>query len=137
MHKALTNSKKLRGLTIMELTLVMSVLVTFISTSMFFASGISDWQKGRTASETLREVYVAQRLYLADYPLASVAELTTDDLMPYLPSQPSSFPTVESLDKQALDIQVNVSPPVINGSGGGSYDPSKTTDDSLWDVGVY
>jgi len=137
MLKPLTKPKTLRGLTIMELTLVMSVLVTFISTSMFFASGISDWQKGRAASETLREVYVAQRLYLADYPLVSVADLTTDDLLPYLPSQPGSFPTIESLDKQTLNIQVNVSPPVIYGSGGGNYDPSKATDDSLWDVGVY
>ena len=74
-------------------------------------------------------------MYLADNPTASVSTLTSTLLIPYLPNQATSMPTVKSLTGANLSILVNVSPPVINAGSGTTYDPSGSSKDSLWDVG--
>jgi type II secretory pathway pseudopilin PulG len=122
------------GFTLVEMSLVIFLLIALMSTGMFASSAISKWQAGKTASETLRGVYVAQRTYLADYPTTAVTALTQNALLPYLPDRPATFPKVTGLDGVVRDIRVTVSPPVII-QGTGTYDPSGNPKDSLWDVG--
>ena len=123
------------GVTLLEMTIVILVLLTLIGTVSFSTNAINNWQAGKEASETLRSVYVAQRTYLADHPTTAVATLTQADLLPYLPNRPDNFPTVEDLDGNDLEIKVDVSPPVVINSAGSTYDPSGKSNDSLWDVG--
>ena len=127
--------KQVRGVTLIELTLVIMVVLAFATATLFFAGNIRDWRKGKVASESLRSVYAAQRGFLADNPRRSVATLTASELYPYLPSGSTSFPAVDSLDGVTLDYEITVSPPVLIDSGGAIYDPSGKSDDSLWDVG--
>jgi type II secretory pathway pseudopilin PulG len=123
------------GVTLIEMTLVIFLLIALMSTGLFFSGKISEWKSGREASETLRGVYSAQRLYLADNPTTTVSSLTTALLLPYLPNRPATFPTITSLTNTTLTVRVTVSPPTINNGSGGSYDPSGNSKDSLWDVG--
>ena len=124
-----------QGFTLLELTLVIVVILGFATASLFFAGNIRDWRKGKVASEALRSVYAAQRGFLADNPRRTLASLTDSELVPYLPTGDTVFPAVEDLDGTALSYNINVSPPVLEDSGGATYDPSGKDDDSLWDVG--
>lgn len=123
------------GVTLVEMTLVILIILTLVGVGSFSMGKISEFKLGRSASETLRTVYTAQRIYLSDHPTKKVSEITAADIIPYLPDNANSLPTVESLDGATLGITVNVSPPVINGGVGGAYDPSGSSTDSLWDVG--
>ena len=124
-----------RGLTLIEMSVVLFILVALMSTGLYFSAVITNWKLGRDASEKLRAVYVAQRTYLADYPLTAVTSLTTTMLLPYLPGNVTTFPTVTSLTGATLNIKVTVSPPVVDAGNGTTYDPSGSTKDNLWDVG--
>jgi type II secretory pathway pseudopilin PulG len=128
------SSLQLRAFTIIEMTIVIMVLVTLLGVGLNAAKGIRTWRLGREASETLRSVYTAQRLYLSDNPTAAVTSLTDTLLIPYLPDRAPTMPTVTTLTGASLPIKVTVFPPVVN-NGGTSYDPSGCTKDSLWDVG--
>lgn len=123
------------GVTLVEMTVVILLILTLLSLGTFSAKKISDWKLGRAASEVLRSVYSAQRLYLSDRPTTLVENITAADLLPYMPEGTTEIPTVESLEGTQLPIIVNTSPPIINGGSGVSYDPSGSTNDSLWDVG--
>ena len=123
------------GTTLLELTVVIMVILSMIGVTMFFAGGIDEWRKGKLGSEALREVYAAQRSFLADNPRRTVASLTSAELIPYLPNRASGLPTPEALDGSSLVVNVKVSPPVLTTTSGTAYDPSGTTKDSLWDVG--
>ena len=83
----------------------------------------------------LREVYVAQRSYLADNPRKPINSINSKDLIPYLPSGGSTLPSVEDLNGNSLTFDVAKSPPVLTESSGSIYDPSGSFADSLWDVG--
>ncbi len=122
-------------MTLIELTVVMAVLLALLGIGLYSSGRITDWKLGRLAGETLRSVQAAQRTYLADHPTASVASLTPDLLLPYMPNQPETMPTVESLEGTALTIKVDQFPPVVDGGDGIPYDPSGSTSDGLWDVG--
>lgn len=124
-----------RGFTLLEMSIVLLILLTLIGVGTYSAGKISEWRLGREAGETLRSVYTAQRMYLADHPTTPVANLTANDLLPYMRNNMTTMPTVESLEGTDLPIIVNVSPPVIDAGGGAVYDPSGKTTDSLWDVG--
>jgi len=124
-----------RAFTLLEMTIVIMVLLALITIGLFSSKKMDEWKLGRQASESLRTVYSAQRMYLADNPTASVASLTPELLIPYLPTRATSLPTVKSLTGTNLSILVNVSPPVINAGSGTTYDPSGSNNDSLWDVG--
>jgi len=124
-----------RAFTLVEMSLVLMVLMFLISTGLFVSRKTDEWKLGRAAGESLRMVYSAQRMYLADNPTASVSSLTATLLIPYLPNQATSIPTVKSLTGATLNIIVNVSPPVINSGDGTTYDPSGSNQDSLWDIG--
>jgi prepilin-type N-terminal cleavage/methylation domain-containing protein len=124
-----------RGFTLLEMTIVIMVLIALISTGLFVNTKMDEWKLGRAASETLRQVYTAQRMFLADNPTRLVSAITNTDVIPYLPGNATSLPTVKSLTGANLGILVNVSPPVINAGSGVPYDPSGDNRDSLWDVG--
>jgi prepilin-type N-terminal cleavage/methylation domain-containing protein len=129
------NAKPKSGFTLLEMTVVILVLLTLMGTGFFVSTQYSNWQLGRTASEKLRNVYSAQRLYLADNPTVSVADITAVVLIPYLINGSTAIPTVKSLEGDTLTIKVDISPPVIVAGSGDVYDPSGKPLDSLWDVG--
>jgi len=123
------------GFTLLEMTIVIMVLLALMKIGLFTSSKMNEWKLGRAASETVRSVYSAQRMYLADNPTVSVANITTALVIPYLPNNVTVMPTVKSMTGANLSILVNVSPPVINAGSGVPYDPSGSNTDSLWDVG--
>ncbi len=123
------------GFTLLEMTVVIMVMLTLIGTGLYVSRQWTNWQLGRLASEELRSVYAAQRMYLADNPTASVGTLTNANLIPYLASRAAAIPQVKSLEGNMLSIRVTVSPPNIISGSGGVYDPSGSTKDSLWDTG--
>ena len=123
------------GFTLIEMSIVIFVLIALMSTGLFYSTADSQWRRGRDASDVLRAAYVAQRLYLGDYPTTAVSSLTRTQLRPYLPNAPATFPTVLALDGRTLNVKVSVSPPVVDNGDGTIYDPSGKPDDSLWDVG--
>jgi prepilin-type N-terminal cleavage/methylation domain-containing protein len=124
-----------RGFTLLEMTIVIMVLIALMSTGLVVNRKMDQWKLGRAASETVRQVYSAQRMFLADHPTRLVSSLTATDVIPYLPGNATALPTVKSLTGDNLGILVNVSPPVINAGSGVPYDPSGNNRDSLWDVG--
>lgn len=124
-----------RAFTLLEMTIVIMVLLALVRIGLFASTKMDEWKLGRTASEALRSVYSAQRMYLADNPTASVSSLTSTLLIPYLPNNAPAIPTVKSLTGTTLTVILNVSPPVINAGTGATYDPSGSNKDSLWDVG--
>jgi type II secretory pathway pseudopilin PulG len=124
-----------RGMTLIELSVVLCVVIALLGTGLYFSGKIGEWRSGRAASEVLRGVYAAQRTYLSDHPTATVDSLTPDGLLPYMPGRPAEMPTVKSLDGDQLSIKVTEMPPVVEGAGGDAYDPSGNPHDMLWDVG--
>jgi len=124
-----------QAFTLLEMTIVIMVLLALIGSGLMVSGSIKTWQRGREASETLRTVYTAQRIYLSDNPTVAVTALTDVLLLPYMANQPATMPTVKSLTDTTLTIKVTQFPPVINNGSGGTYDPSGNSKDSLWDVG--
>lgn len=124
-----------KGLTLIEMTIVLMMLMALLGTGVMVFRGVDDWKLGRTASETVRTVHSAQRMFLADHPTRLVSSITPEEILPYLPGNPTSMPTVKSLENTNLSIMVDVSPPVIDDGAGNPYDPSGNPKDSLWDVG--
>ena len=123
------------GLTILEMTVVIVVLLTLIGISMYAMSGYREWQRGSEGSRVLRMVYNAQRTYLAEHPTESVSDLSAEKIIPYLSGNLSALPTAKALDGSVLSVNVSVSPPVLLDNEDIEYDPSGDTDDGLWDVG--
>ena len=123
------------GLTLVEMTMVILMLMTLIGAGVFTSRKIGDWQRGKEACATLQTVWSAQRMFLADNPTRNPTSLTTTDIIPYLPNGATSMPTVTSLTNAQLSIMVNRFPPVVNNGSGGVYDPSGSSTDELWDVG--
>ncbi|MDX1679227.1 MAG: hypothetical protein R3242_00730 [Akkermansiaceae bacterium] len=134
-HSIKTQSPGSRGVTLLEMTVVILLILSLIGIGTFSAAKIGEWKLGRKAGEELRAVHAAQRLFLADNPTTPVSSITADDLLPYMQGNPSALPTVESLDGTTLTIKVDVNPPVVDAGGGAAYDPSGSSSDSLWDIG--
>jgi len=126
--------------TLLEMSIVIMVLLSLIGVGLFSSNKIDEWKLARQASETLRSVYSAKRMFLSDNPTRPVTTLTTADLIPYLPNNAVAMPPAKSLTGAALGYKVNdatpTKPPVyfIDGSGV-HYDPSGSYTDQLWDVG--
>ncbi|MDP4780856.1 MAG: type II secretion system GspH family protein [Akkermansiaceae bacterium] len=79
------NSDKCKsGFTLLEMTIVIGMMLTLISVGLGVSKQYGNWQMGRAASEDLRSVYAAQRLYLSDNPTALVSSITDAKLIPYL-----------------------------------------------------
>ncbi len=124
-----------RGVTLIEMTVVIVVLMTLIGASIYAVGGYKEWKLGAAAAVDLRKVYNAQRTYLAENPTETVASLTAAKVIPYLSDGAASLPTVEALDGTEYTIKVNKSPPVVIDAAGTTYDPSDDPEDGLWDVG--
>lgn len=134
------SSRSKRAFTLLEMTIVIMVLLALTKIGLFTSTKMDEWKLGRAASETLRGVYAAQRMYLADNPTTAPSALTDATLLlPYMANNASgaltAMPTVKSLTGTTLGIRFDVSPPVINAGSGVTYDPSGSNKDSLWDVG--
>ena len=123
------------GLTILEMTVVIVVLLSLLGISFYAMTGYKQWQRGSEGSRVLRMVYNAQRTYLAEHPIESPSALTAEKIIPYLSDGSSALPTAQALDDSILTVNIAVSPPVLLDSEGNDYDPSGDTDDGLWDVG--
>lgn len=123
-----------RGLSLVEITLVIGLMLTLAGIVTYSVSSMTDWRKGRDASEKLRAVYLAQKSYLADQPSKSFATFTNEELVPYLPGRPGAMPTQTGVNNEALTINVQVMPPVFK-TASANYDPSGSPTDGLWDVG--
>jgi type II secretory pathway pseudopilin PulG len=121
--------------TLLEMSVVIMVLLALMGTGLFVSQKMTDWKLGRAASETLRQVHSAQRMFLADNPTRLVSSIVANDVIPYLPGNATALPTVVPLTGANKTIMVNVSPPVINNGSNNVYDPSGNNKDSLWDVG--
>ncbi|RYD21589.1 MAG: type II secretion system protein [Verrucomicrobiaceae bacterium] len=128
-------SRSARAFTLLEMTIVIMVLIALMGLGLFTSRKMDEWKLGRQASETLRQVYSAQRMYLADNPTTPVTSLTNALILPYMPGNPTAIPTVKSMANTNLAIKVNASPPVILSDATNIYDPSGNDSDSLWDVG--
>lgn len=129
-----TPTRRQRGFTLLEMSIVIMILMALISMGIYTSRATDDWKLARAASENLRSVYTAQRMYLADHPTDLVASLTAVKLLPYMPNN-APIPTVKSKTGAALAIILNQFPPVIDAGGGVVYDPSGSNKDDLWDVG--
>jgi type II secretory pathway pseudopilin PulG len=57
-----------KAFTLLEMTIVILVLLTLVGVGLFSSKKMGEWRLGREAGETLRVVYSAQRMYLADNP---------------------------------------------------------------------
>lgn len=123
-----------RGFTLLEMTVVICVLLTLIGAGLYVGGAIGDWRKGRTAAEALRNVYSAQRMFLADNPTADVTTITPAQIIPYLPDRATALPVITPLKGAALTIRITTVPPVLM-QGGTEYDPSGKANDNIWDVG--
>ena len=124
------------GLTLIELTVVILVLLAMTGLAIYYTGGMDKWNKGKDASEKLRSVHAAQKAYLADNPTVAVSNLTAARIIPYLPSGETALPAVVSETGAALTIRLTVSPPVLLDGSGAVYDPSGNSNDGLWDVGL-
>jgi prepilin-type N-terminal cleavage/methylation domain-containing protein len=124
-----------RALTLIEMTIVIGILLVLMSGGLHFGRKVDEWKLGRAAGETLRTVHTAQRGYLADHPTTAVNSITAANLLPYMPGNYQTMPSVKSLTGQTLAIRVNVIPPVVVDPSGSVYDPSGKSRDGLWDVG--
>ncbi|MBL9157192.1 MAG: type II secretion system protein [Verrucomicrobiales bacterium] len=123
-----------RGLSLVEITLVIGLMLALASIVTYSVGSLTDWRKGRDASEKLRAVYMAQKSFLADQPSKSYATFTDADLIPYLPGRPGAMPVQTGKNGEELNINIQVMPPVLR-QGTTTYDPSSSTTDGLWDVG--
>lgn len=133
-HDHSPRRNRTRGLSLIEITLVIGIMLTLASVITYSISSMTDWKRGKAASESLKSVYIAQKGFLADHPTETYSTLTSDDLLPYLPGRPGAIPTATSLEDQDLSIDFQVMPPILK-LGETSYDPSDTNSDGLWDVG--
>jgi type II secretory pathway pseudopilin PulG len=128
--------------TLLELSIVIMVILALAGFGMSVSNQVTKWQLGRAASEDLRSVYSAQRMYLADNPTTLVANLTEAMLIPYLPNRGAvtpislvaAFQPIRSLEGNILEFNITTSPPTFT-RGNIPYDPSGSLTDSLWDVG--
>ncbi len=128
-----TSIHRQRGFTLLEMSIVIMVLLALISMGLYSSRKTDEWKRARAASEELRSVYSAQRMYFADHPTALKKDLTPELLLPYMPNN-AAMPTVKSLTGTALTINIKQFPPYFE-QGGARYDPSGNNDDSLWDAG--
>lgn len=128
-------NSRCRGLTLVEISLVIGIMLALASVVTYSISSMTNWQKGRTAAESLKAVYVAQKGYLADHPTHDPSHFTQERLLPYLPGRPGAFPEAEDLDGGELQLNFETMPPTWQRSGN-DYDPSDKSDDGLWDIGA-
>lgn len=133
-HKRL-RAKMKRGLTLIEMTVVIVILIVLVGMSMFAVNGYREWQVASEATQKLRMIYNAQRTYLAEHPTTDVADVEAADIIPYLSDSSAALPIAKDLDGNDLGVMIKESPPYFLDSNDQRYDPSGQPSDGLWDVG--
>jgi len=126
-----------RGLTLIELTVVMAILLTLLAISVTTVRGYHRWQAENAGTALLRSVYNAQRTYLSENPTVPVASVTAANIFPYLSEtvdaprdadgNVTALPIV-TFEEVDYNVLVNVSPPTFN------VDPSGDPNDGSWDL---
>ncbi|MEY4484460.1 MAG: hypothetical protein RL693_1912 [Verrucomicrobiota bacterium] len=124
-----------RGLTLIEVSLVIGLILTLVSLTYLSFKPFSNWQKAKDAGISLQAVYTAQKTYLADHPTQAVDTLTDAQIIPYLPNNMTAMPTAVGLNGEILNVKVTVIPPTLLSGGSNFGDPSGSTTDGLWDAG--
>lgn len=122
------------GFTLLEMSMVICVLLVLVGSSFVVTGKVSEWRLGKDASEKLRTVYTAQRMFLADNPTVLPTAITRDQIIPYLPNRVTEMPVITPVKGTALTINVTAIPPYLL-QNGTRYDPSGSTTDNVWDVG--
>jgi prepilin-type N-terminal cleavage/methylation domain-containing protein len=122
-----------RGFTLIEISLVISLILGLIAIVGLNMSAVQKWQRGKDASLGLQAVFSAQRSYMADHPTANIAVVSAAQLQVYLPLGWSTMPTFLNLDDEPLTLDYNIMPPKLY-FGGTVYDPSGKPSDGLWDT---
>ena len=125
------------GFTLVELSVTIAVILILVGAASLGIKPYYAYRDGRAAGEMLRSVKAAQLMYLSDNPSALVTSLTggaTGNLTPYMPN--GTWPTLPMVNGVQPTINCTVFPPVAV-LGGSTYDPSGSTTDGLWDVGLY
>jgi prepilin-type N-terminal cleavage/methylation domain-containing protein len=128
-HLLVTRSKS--GFTLVELSVTIAVILVLIGIASLGIQPYLAYRDGRAAGEMLRSVKAAQLMYLSDNPTTKVASLNQGLLLPYMPN--GIWPTLPSYNGTVPTINCAVFPPVTSLSS----DPSVSTTDGLWDVGLY
>lgn len=76
---------KMRGFTLVEITLVLGLVVGLSSLSIFGVTYFTSLAKASRAEAVLKQVENARISYLSDTPTASYTQLTPANLDPYIP----------------------------------------------------
>lgn len=129
-----TSSPLSKGLTIIELSLVIALIMMLAAVFFGMVFPLADWQKAKDAGLSLQAVYTAQKTYLADHPTQDIATVTAAQLIPYLPNNMTAIPTAVGKAGEALTVDFSIMPPVVKNAGA-LYDPSGKSNDGLWDAG--
>jgi type II secretory pathway pseudopilin PulG len=132
-----------KAITLLEMTIVILVILTLIGISVPSTRWVSGWKLGKQASEDLRAVYAAQRMYISDNPLVNIGTENNTTLRNRLagylpPTYGGVMPTIKADNGTTnLFITVNRTPPIVSATDGSAtaYDPSNKPTDGLWDVG--
>ena len=122
------------GFTLVEMTVTIAVILVLAGAASLGVKPYYAFRDGRAAGEMLRAVKAAQLMYLSDNPATAVTALTQAELLPYMPN--GTWPTLPTVGTVVPTINCTVFPPVALLSGV-TYDPSGSTTDGLWDVGLY
>ena len=125
------------GFTLVELSVTIAVILILVGAASLGIKPYYAYRDGRAAGEMLRAVKAAQLMYLSDNPSALLTTLTggtTGNLTPYMPN--GVWPTLPMVNGVQPTINCTQFPPVAVLSGS-TYDPSGSTSDGLWDVGLY
>jgi prepilin-type N-terminal cleavage/methylation domain-containing protein len=137
------------GFTLVEMTVAIAVILVLVGAASLGVKPYYAYRDGRSAGESLRAVKAAQLMYLSDNPTSTaitslssgvVSSLTSVQvqvlLLPYMPN--GAWPTLPSVGTVVPTINCTIFPPVaVLTVGGANYDPSGSTTDGLWDVGLY
>jgi prepilin-type N-terminal cleavage/methylation domain-containing protein len=122
------------GFTLVEMSVTIAVILVLVGIASLGVKPYYAYRDGRDAGEKLRAVKAAQLMYLSDNPSTLVINLTQAELLPYMPN--GTWPTLPAVGTVTPTINFNQFPPVALLSGT-TYDPSGSTTDGLWDVGLY
>lgn len=122
------------GFTLLEISLVIALILGLSMLAGVSVNTIQEWNQAKSAGISLQAVYSAQRSYLADHPATDIQNVSTSELVPYLPEGWTAMPTSSGLKGESLTVKHNVMPPYFM-AGTSRYDPSKTQTDGLWDAG--
>ena len=136
------NKYNKKGFTLIELTVVIVLILSIASISTFTVQSYVTWKEGIEAGAKLKEIHIAQKLYLADFPLETPSELADpvnkQKFLNYLDSFNKHLPIINAKKKDGgseLEINILVIPPtlLLNNQ---EYDPTGKKD-NLWDAGQF